>query len=346
MSLIKLELDKRKPETQYINMMIRESYEALRRELTNKEKIAKEVLFCTPEEAEAVVLRNTNFEKVKCRIDDRGFAYFEVKAKIRKDIMSPMSPMSSTATIATDYLPASSFNTSTTSTATTNQYYNGSNSNLYFAANSAVDSSYITAALSKLKLKDGDEVKIELPNGAVLDVKADGSYKVFGCDGSVEHNSHTIKQGQEVSFDLPNGAKLEVKRDGSIEVIDANAKVVYKACSTREFNRFINASDLLQEFIIFLGTLGVKQGQVLNIPIELFINWLVFKAAEQDHESPPSNLTPPESHPRLLAVKERANSPKCLCCGRFIRKDVADKGFNFCDGSHASRFAEKLSLAS
>jgi len=156
----------------------------------------------------------------------------------------------------------------------------------------------------------------------------------------------TIANGTEVTIDLPNGAVLEVKADGSIKITDVNSKVTYKACGVREFNRFINASDLLQDFIKFLGTKGVKQGQVLDIPVELFINWLVFKSAEQDEDLPPENMIPTESHPKLLSARKNKMPPKCLCCGKFIKKDLAEKGFNFCSGNHASRFAtEKLAIA-
>jgi len=156
----------------------------------------------------------------------------------------------------------------------------------------------------------------------------------------------SIADGTEVTIDLPNGAVLEVKADGSIKITDVDSKVTYKACGVREFNRFINASDLLQDFIKFLGTKGVKQGQVLDIPVELFINWLVFKAAEQDEDLPPENMTPTESHPKLLSAKKKKMPPKCLCCGKFIKKDLAEKGFNFCSGNHASKFAtEKLAIA-
>jgi len=306
MSLIKLELDNKKQETQYINMMINEVYEALVHELKDKDKISRDVLFCTPEEAEAVVLQNTSFEKVKCRIDDHGIAYFEVNADVHNPRGQKQMSIYHNTTSSTN-----------TTSLTDNIITSDSSSVMYdsisrndvpvrFTSRISIDSTHLVAALSNLKIENGNEVTIELPDGATLEVKANGSY----------------------------------------EVKDDNAKTIYKANRMREFNRFINASDLLQEFISFLGTLGVKQGQVFDIPIELFINWLVFKAAVQDEEIPPKDLTPPEIHPKLLQAKEKTASPKCLCCGKFIRKDLAIKGFNFCNGVHASRFADRLSLAS
>ena len=57
-------------------------------------------------------------------------------------------------------------------------------------------------------------------------------------------------------------------------------------------------------------------------------------------------MIPTESHPKLLIAKKKKMPPKCLCCGKFIKKDLAEKGFNFCSGNHASKFAtEKLALA-
>lgn len=54
----------------------------------------------------------------------------------------------------------------------------------------------------------------------------------------------------------------------------------------REFNRFINASDLLEEFIHYLGTLSVKKSEVMELPVELFIKWLIIRACEADGEEP------------------------------------------------------------
>lgn len=150
-----------------------------------------------------------------------------------------------------------------------------------------------------------------------------------------------LNRGSACEIELPDGAIIKLDEKGDVEVLDDNAKIIYKGCPVREFNRYVNASDLLQDFIRFVGSLGVRQSEVLNIPIELFINWLIFKAAEQDNDQPPEDLTPPQSHPKLLQAKN-CNSPKCLYCGRFIRKDYAEKGFNFCDGVHASQFVDNL----
>lgn len=74
-----------------------------------------------------------------------------------------------------------------------------------------------------------------------------------------------------------------------------------------EFNRYINASDLMQEFIAWLGTQGVRKGEVLGLPMDLFIKWLIIQACEQDGEEPNVSLS-------LPAPKKN----RCLGCGRFL----------------------------
>lgn len=82
---------------------------------------------------------------------------------------------------------------------------------------------------------------------------------------------------------LPDGATILIAVDGSYTIEDENAKVVYRACRVREFNPYINASDLLEAFIREVGKLdGVDQGDVLDLPIEAFINWIILEAAKKD----------------------------------------------------------------
>lgn len=79
--------------------------------------------------------------------------------------------------------------------------------------------------------------------------------------------------------------------------------------SPRNFNKFINASDLLEEFIKWVGAEGVRQGEVMTLPVEFFIKWLVIRACEEDDEEPNVEL------PALPAPKI---TPKCLGCGKFM----------------------------
>lgn len=89
-------------------------------------------------------------------------------------------------------------------------------------------------------------------------------------------------EAREVSYVMPDNSVLHVDHEGNYRIEDTHSRVVYKANRRREFNPYLNASDLLEDFIKFVGTLGVRQGEVLQVPITAFIHWLVFKAAERD----------------------------------------------------------------
>lgn len=103
---------------------------------------------------------------------------------------------------------------------------------------------------------------------------------------------------------LPDGATLRIAVDGSYAIEDENAKVLYRACRVREFNPYINASDLLEAFITEVGKYdGVNQGDVLALPIEAFINWIILEAAKRDGD-PIDDLPTVES-----ALLRRLSSP-------------------------------------
>jgi hypothetical protein len=99
----------------------------------------------------------------------------------------------------------------------------------------------------------------------------------------------TVDLGTQLTVRLPDGARLSVESDGSYSIDDSDAKVTYRAAS-RDFNSFINASDKLEKFIEFCGSLNVKQDEMLNIPVKHFIAWLVVEAARADGETPEANL--------------------------------------------------------
>lgn len=80
----------------------------------------------------------------------------------------------------------------------------------------------------------------------------------------------------------------------------------------REFNRYINASDLLEEFIAWVGQQGVRQGEFMDLPVDLFVKWLVIRACEEDQEEP--NV--------VLALPVPAAQPRCLGCQRFMSRDT------------------------
>lgn len=100
----------------------------------------------------------------------------------------------------------------------------------------------------------------------------------------------------------------------------------------RIINRYLNASDLLAEFIGELGTLGVRQGEVLAIPIELFINWLIVRAAEEDND--------PDAVSDIAKLPDPAKlrRDRCRCCGRFIARVRREAAVFFCSGQHLDQW--------
>lgn len=135
----------------------------------------------------------------------------------------------------------------------------------------------------------------------------------------------------KLSLELPDGHVLDMDQEGNFKIVAKDAKVTYKANGQREFNRYINASDLLAQFIKDLGMAGATQKQVLQVPLELFINWLVIRAAEQDEEQVPADV------PKLADLPKLA-LPRCRQCGRFLSRTHMEVNFSFCNGMHADRF--------
>ena len=78
------------------------------------------------------------------------------------------------------------------------------------------------------------------------------------------------------------------------------------------FNRYLNGSDLLEEFIKFCGDQGVKADQFMKLPIEFFLNWLILEAAEADGEEKPEGV--------VLALPVGRHTNRCQACGRFIAR--------------------------
>ncbi len=106
------------------------------------------------------------------------------------------------------------------------------------------------------------------------------------------------------------------------------------------FNEYVNASDLLKDFIKFLGEIGVNQKQFLDLPIELFINWLVIMAAKADGEAPPDDVRV-KDHPRLPAPYY---GTKCRACGRFVGEAKAKEGLPFCGPDHVLIFMDRRGI--
>lgn len=105
---------------------------------------------------------------------------------------------------------------------------------------------------------------------------------------------------------LPDGSVLKVDDMGNYSLDDKDAKVVYQANRMREFNPYVNASDLLAGFIRYLGSLGITKFDAGNIPVALFVNWLVIEAATKDGDPIPDGVTSPAQHPALKLLTKQA----------------------------------------
>jgi len=131
-------------------------------------------------------------------------------------------------------------------------------------------------------------------------------------------------------------AKLYTNDNNSIKIKDINAKVIYRANRVRNFNPFINASDKLEEFIRFCGQHGVRKEEMLQLPINLFIGWLILEAAKADQE--------PEPSIPLLPNLRKHTKPRCKC-GRFISLDFVKKQIAFCSPLCFNKYYEKMLIA-
>ena len=153
-----------------------------------------------------------------------------------------------------------------------------------------------------------------------------------------------IATGKEREIRLPDGSVVHVDRDGNFRIEDKNAKVTYRASRSREFNPYVNSGDLLAEFISFLGTIpGVRRGDVPKLPLELFVNWLIIRAAERDDDPVPDGVVNvPDS--RLLKGQVR---PRCglPVCRRFIARRTFDLGLRHCNADHAARHHQLIAAA-
>ena len=128
-----------------------------------------------------------------------------------------------------------------------------------------------------------------------------------------------------MTVELPDGAVIVIDDRGNYTINDKNAKVVYQANNNRAFNRFVNASDILAEFIAFAGAHGATREEMLALPVERFIQFLIVRAAEADGEPVPGKadllaLPPPK---RLVY--------RCVQCGRFVKKMAWEARLPFCN---------------
>lgn len=126
----------------------------------------------------------------------------------------------------------------------------------------------------------------------VVQIPASRAAFIPAFDDDTEPYDRTFKLLPGHVYRLDDGSSIEVDAVGNYTIHDADAKITYRSSRMREFNRYVNGSDLLGEFIESLGALGASQKQAAAAPIEMFIRWLIFKAAEHDREEPPADVPP------------------------------------------------------
>jgi hypothetical protein len=149
---------------------------------------------------------------------------------------------------------------------------------------------------------------------------------------------------EKATYTLPDGSYLQMDEHGNYVVNDCEAKVTYKANRIREFSPYINASDLLEHFIKDMGaTYGVRQAELLQLPINVFIHWLVWQAAKRDGD-PTDNLPSIQAALPAPPPPPQKFLPRCVCCGRFIRKQWALAKIAFCSEAHMTLQMTRLAL--
>lgn len=137
---------------------------------------------------------------------------------------------------------------------------------------------------------------------------------------------------------LPNDVELKIDGDGKITINEADRKIFYEA-APRGFNRWMNASDVLEDFIRYLGTMEVRQRHVMKMPLGLFINWLIIAAAEADGD------TADDLKPKLAEGVDSIKAiPRCLYCKRFLARHRHEAGINFCKSEHMDRYMAREDL--
>lgn len=173
------------------------------------------------------------------------------------------------------------------------------------------------------------------------------AYKDIALNGDLRYYIFTIHNGVEVKYDdqkkqfhLSDGSILSFDKTGNYTIDDSNAKVVYKSNTIREFSPYLNASDMLARFVEYLQTLNLKKQEVLELPIRLFIAWLVIEAAKKDNDTIPKDIVPVERD-KLISVIIK---PRCSFCGRFVKRIQYTKKLVFCSYEHGIRFLEKREL--
>lgn len=141
-------------------------------------------------------------------------------------------------------------------------------------------------------------------------------------------------------IDFPDGSKVIMDDLGNYVIEDKDAKVKYKANFNREFNRYVNASELLSQFVRELGGVGVTQDKVLNVPIEVFVNWLVHRAADADGDEYAKRGVPTITDEKHLLPRQA----RCGYCQRFLSKKHETLGMRHCNPDHMAKHALRVGM--
>lgn len=146
-----------------------------------------------------------------------------------------------------------------------------------------------------------------------------------------------IHRGEECDITLPDGSVLHVEKSGNWRIDDTNAQTLYRGNAELDFNRYLNASDILEDFIGFVGGLGVRREELLALPVSAFIQFLIVQAAMEDGEDADMG----EVAALVIGPKGLPASPqrkRCGCCGRFIKSGSQQ---SYCTADHAAQAARK-----
>lgn len=196
------------------------------------------------------------------------------------------------------------------------------------------------------KTPDGTVLKIDEHGGftkevmrkarkKVINVK-DGNSTLYESLAFCHFRDIHIPSGHHSSavFTLPNGVRIKLHPDDSIEIDESDGKQLYKAASIREFNKYLNASDLLEEFVLFCSKEKMTRKDFSELPISLFIYWLIVKAAEADGD--PVDEVKPLLETTVNTIKHKRH--RCKCCGKFLSRKFENHQIAFCSPEHMASY--------
>ena len=201
-----------------------------------------------------------------------------------------------------------------------------------------------------LRAPDGSMFKIEDDGTVCKESFINAREKVIDVDsdnlalleyiGFGQFNEIPLQAGlnSKTTFTLPNGVKIKLFPDDHIEIDESDGRQLYKTVPTREFNKYLNGSDLLEEFIAYCAKQNLTQKEFSELPISLFIYWLIVEAAHVDGDSTEDTL------PLLTsAVRERKmHTHRCKCCGKFLSKKMETHSISFCSTEHMGQYMERI----